>query len=327
MPYVNQPATKVRTNPLGPVTLNQAQANIEAIDALVLREHLSDGQHNALEVPWIVGHITSGTTGYLFDTAYGGGTIARPATGRVTINAEFGVIGENVGSNGALVPAASIIANVNDADIANVPHIVEAELVSTTSIELRTRKMTSTLGTPGHSWGDHVSSVHVAVHAQTKARSASLLSSYALKARRDFLTQDATDWNALAKNQGIVRKELSREHTSTGAHNVNRIAKASGWFRPTAGPSFAITVSSGVASVARISVGVVEVSLSSAFASTDLAACFAQAQPVSADELVVVNGRCTTTTKFRFYIYSFSVSENKWMRDDRPFTAVFFGQP
>lgn len=93
MPYVDQPATKVRKDPLGPVTLNQAHVNIEAIDALVLREHFDDGQHNALEVPWIVGHITSGTTGYLFDTAYGGGTIARPATGRVTLSAASGVIG------------------------------------------------------------------------------------------------------------------------------------------------------------------------------------------------------------------------------------------
>jgi hypothetical protein len=326
MPYVDQPATKVRKDPLGPVTLNQAHVNIEAIDALVLREHFDDGQHNALEVPWIVGHITSGTTGYLFDTAYGGGTIARPATGRVTLSAASGVIGTTE-FDGASVPAASVMANVNDAQIVNFPHVIEAEAVSATSIELRTRVMTSTLGSPGNSWSDTAVAVNVAVHAQQQPRDVSLLASHVLKRRRDFLTQGATDWNALAQNQGTVRKALSLEHTSAGVHNVNRIAKASGWFRPSSGPAFSIVVSHGVSSVSRISAGVVEVTLSSALSSTDLAACFPQAQPASADELVIVNGRCTSTTKFRFYIYVYSVAEDKWTRDDRSFTAAFFGQP
>ena len=326
MPYVDQSATKVRKDPLGPVTLNQAQANIEAIDALVLREHFDDGQHNALEVPWILGHITSGTTGYLFDTAYGGGTIARPATGRVTLNAASGVIGTTE-IDGAAVPVASILANVSDAAIATYPHLVEAELVSTTSIELRTRYMSSTLGSPGNSWVDAAVAVNVAVHAQKQPADTSLLAGHLLKVRRGFLTQDSTDWNALAQNQGTVRKALSLEHTSAGVHNVNRIAKASGWFRPSTGPAFSVVVSHGVSSVSRISAGVVEVTLSSALSSTNLAACFPQAQPATADELVIVNGRCTSTTKFRFYIYVYSVSEDKWMRDDRSFSAVFFGQP
>jgi hypothetical protein len=68
------------------------------------------------------------------------------------------------------------------------------------------------------------------------------------------------------------------------------------------------------------------VTINDTLSSTDLAACFAQAQPASADELVIVNGRCTSTTKFRFYIYVYSVAENKWTRDDRSFTAAFFGQ-
>jgi len=325
-PFVEQLGTKARNDPLGPTTLNQAHSNLEVLDGLVRREHFADGQHNALEVPWIVGHITSGTTGYLFDTAYGGGTIARPATGRVTLNAASGVIGTATGASGSTVPAASILANVNDAQIVNFPHTFEAEVVSATSIELRTRVMTSTLGSPGNSWSDTAVAVNVAVHAQRQPRDVSLLASHVLKRRRDFLTQDATDWNALARNQGTVRKALSLEHTSAGVHNVNRIAKASGWFKPASGPSFTTLISHGVSSVSRISAGVVEVTLSSTLSSTDLAACFPQAQPATEDELVIVNGRCTSTTKFRFYIYVYSVAENKWSRDDRPFTAVMFGQ-
>ena len=60
--------------------------------------------------------------------------------------------------------------------------------------------------------------------------------------------------------------------------------------------------------------------------STALAACFPQAQPASNDELVIINGRCVSTSKFRFYIYSYSVAENKWARADRSFYAAMFGR-
>jgi hypothetical protein len=88
--FIDQSRPRVRSNPLGPVTLNQAHANLDVVDGLVLPEHFSDGQHNAQEVPWVLGHIGTGTTGYLFDTAYGGGTITRPSTGVATLNAAAG---------------------------------------------------------------------------------------------------------------------------------------------------------------------------------------------------------------------------------------------
>lgn len=325
MAYVDQLANKVRKSPLGPVTLNQAHANIEAIDGLVLSEHFNDGQHNALEVPWVLGAVNSGTTGSLFNTAYGGGTIARPAVGRLTVSVAAGVVGEVIGPLGTDVPAAAVIANVNDAAIATYPHLVEAEMVSTTSVELRTRYMTSALGVVGNSWSAVAVGVDVALHAQKQPGNASLLASHILKARRDFLTEQATDWNALVGNQAIVRKALSLEHATDGAHTVNRIAKAWGWFKPATGPIFTIVSSEGVSSVSRVSAGVVEVTISTALTSTTLAACFPQAQPASADELVIVNGRCTSTMKFTFYIYVYSVSENKWTRDDRSFSVAMFG--
>lgn len=333
--YVEQLANKVRADPLGPVTLNQAQVNIEAINEQVLHEHFADGQHNALEVPWIVGHIDNSTTGYLFNTTFGGGSIARPATGRVTLSAAAGVIGSIDTPNADASPAASVIANVSDSAIATYPHVVEAEMVSDTSIELRTRYMTSTLGVAGNAWSAVAVAVDVAVHAQKQPNDVSTLGSHLLKVRRDFLTEQATDWNALVQNQGTVRKMLSLEHvpdetltTFAGDHLVDRIAKASGLFVPTTGPSFGAIVSKGVGSVSRISAGVVEVTLSEyTFSSANLAACFASAQPTDENELVIINGRATSTSKFRFYIYVYSVAEGKWDRGDRAFYASMFGRP
>src|SRR5574343_1531498 len=150
--YANKYLTKARKDPLGPVTLNQAQQNIRITEGLVLNEHFSDGQHNALEVPWVLGRVTSGTTGYLFDTTYGGGTITRPATGEATVSVATGVIGDGYTSEGNTESAASIIANVDDSDVANMPHLITTEVVSATSVKTRVRRMTSTLGSPGNTW-------------------------------------------------------------------------------------------------------------------------------------------------------------------------------
>lgn len=309
--YVRQPADKVRGNPLGPVTLNQAQANIDFVDGLVLREHLADGTHNAVEVPWIVGHVTSGTTGYLFDTTYGGGTIARPGTGRATVSAVSGVIDTYAG----------ILANVSDSDIEVRPYVCEAELVSPTSIEVRTWRW---YATSESTWSFELAAraFDVAVHAKKLPVDASLLGSYLQKRRRDFLTQDATDFNRLSQSQGTVRKALSLEHTSAGAHNVGRIAKGWGWFL-SSGSSYTLADSSGIDSISRISAGVTEVTLTGSFSSANAAACFAQAQPSSAAEMLVVNGRCTTAGKFRFYTWV--LSGGIWALADRTFTAVMFG--
>lgn len=327
MAFIDQLPARVRKDPLGPTTLNQAHANVEELEALFLREHFDDGQHNALEVPWVLGHVDSGTTGYLFNTAYGGGTIARPATGETTFSVVSGVIGQASGLLGALAPAASILANVSDADIANRPYTVTVEATSATSIKTRVRRFISTLGSPGNSWDSQAVAHDIAVHAQKQPVDPSPLLSYELKQRRDFLTEGATDWNALVQNQATLEGAALLEHLQSGYHNADRIAKACGWFRPAAGPTFEMTDGEGVDSVSRISTGVVEVKLNSGtLSSTDLAACFPMAQPASDSELVIVNGRAHSTTKFRFYIYVFSVAENKWYRDDRPFFATMFGR-
>ena len=308
--YVEQLATKARKAPLGPVTLNQLHENVKAVDASFLSEHFATGGHNALEVPWILGHVNAATTGYLFDTTYGGTTIVRPAVGRLTVSAVSGVVGSVTGVAGTSTPAACVLANVSDAAIATSPHVVEAEMVSATSIELRTRYLTTVVGVVGNAWAAVSVSTDVAVHAQKQAVPASVLGSNLLKVRRDLLTEQATDWSALVSNQGILRKTLSAEHvpdltlsTFVGDHLVNRIAKASGIFIPTSATTYSAQTSKGVGSVAWISTGVVEVTINEyTLSSVDLAACFCQAQLDGGDELVIVNGRCTTTAKFRFYI-------------------------
>lgn len=322
-PYVDQRTFMGRDDLLGPTLLNQAHVNIEAIDDLARLEHFADGQHNALEIPWVLGHMDDGATptGYLFDTAYGGGTLARPATGRYTVSVASGVISSDLDSN----LMAAVMANVADSAIESKPHTITAEHVSATSMQFRVRELSSALGA-GNSWADVNRDIDVGVHATPQAADVSLLASYALKQRRSFLTEAATDWNALVGNQGIVRKAALLEHTTAGEHLVNRIAKGVVWARWN-GASQVIDADQGVTSVSRVSQGVVEVTMDANFTSTNTMACFPEVQPSTPGELIIINGRGFATgagtSAFRFYIYAYS--GGNWARADRTFFASMFG--
>ena len=324
LPYVAMPATFSRKDPLGPGTVNQLQVNVEAIDEIARIEHFADGQHNALEVPWVLGHVTDGATptGTLFDTTYGGSAFTRPATGEYTVDVVSGVVTSDSSSN----PLYAALANVADAAIESKPHTITVEPVSATSFRLRIRALTSALGA-GDTWADANRGFDFALHALAKPQDSSLLLSHDLKMRGNYLTQDATDWSALAENQGIVRKAQLLEHTSAGAHNVNRIARAVAWcnYSPT---TYAFGSGSiGVKTVSRISTGVIEVIMDDNFTSNPAMACFPEVQPATPNELVIINGRGfntgSGTSAFRFFIYAFDGTN--WSRADRTFFTTFFG--
>lgn len=325
-PYIPQnSAIQERNSPLGPALLNQLQENVSAIDEAQRMEHFADGQHNALEIPWVLGHMDDGATptGYLFDTAYGGGTLARPATGRYTVSVVSGVI--STSDAGDL--QACVMANVADSAIESKPHTITAEYVSATSMQFRVRELSSALGA-GNSWADVNRDIDVGVHALAQDIEASTLATATFKQRRNFLTEAATDWNTLVQNQGKTRAAQLLEHTSAGLHSVNRIAKGVVWGRWT-GAAFAIDAQQGVktASSSRISQGVYEIVMDDNFSALTTMACFPEVQPSTTSELCIINGRGFATgagtSTFRFYIYAYS--GGNWSRADRTFFASMYG--
>lgn len=323
-PFVTLPAF-ARNDPLGPGTINQLHNNNEALDELARAEHFADGQHNAAEIPWVLGHMDDGSppTGYLFDTAFGGGTLARPGTGEYTLNVAAGVITTDASGN----TLSAVMANVADAGIETKPHIITAETVSAASIKLRVEQLSSALGA-GDAWVAVNRDVDVAVHAVAGEPDVSLLASRILKRRRNFLTEAATDWNAVVTNQGVIRKASLVEHSEAGRHLVNRIAKAVGWFSYSGG-SFSVVSGENVktASCSRVSQGVFEIVLDDNFTSTNNMACFPEVQSATPAELCIINGRGFATgvgtSAFRFYIYAFDGAN--WSRADRSFYAAMFG--
>lgn len=321
--YVPPPIPPARKTPLGAARVNRMHTNIEALDEAWRAEHFDNGEHNALEIPWLLGHIDDGATptGYLLDTAFGGGTLARPATGRYTSSVISGVIPSDADGN----LLAAVLANVADSGIEARPHTITYELVSATSVQFRIRRLSVGLGA-GNTWEDINRDFDFALHAPAQPMDASPLFARTVKRRRDYLTDVATDWSALVQNQGIIRKSSLLEHESDGDHLVNRIAKGVGWFTysPT---TYTIQADQGVASVSRISQGVVEVVMDANFTSTDSMACFPEVQCATPEELCIINGRGFATgagtSAFRFYIYAFDGTN--WGRADRTFSAAMFG--
>lgn len=303
-----------RKDPLGPVRVNQLDSNTRWADDLQRVEHLANGEHNALEIPWVLGHV-DGTTGYLFDTTFGGGTIANPATGAFTVNVASGVL---------TLPAASVIANVSDSAIESKPHTITWEGVSDTSIKVRIRELSSALGA-GNTWADVNRNFDIAIHAPAQSPEASLLNAFTPKVRRNFLTEAATDWNALAKNTALAWNAARLEHDADGAHNLNRIAKAVWWGRPSAGPSFSTILETGIKNLTYVGTGIVELVTDATWASANNhVAVFCEAQPASGSELVIVNARCFKATRIRLYTYVFAGTN--WTRADRSLFCAVFGQ-
>lgn len=322
-PYVPVIPARIRKDPLGPITVNQLQDNIAAVDALARVEHFADGQHNALEVPWVLGHIDDGATptGYLFDPAYGGNTLARPATGAYTVSVVSGVVQSDVNSN----LRYSAMANVADSAIESKPHTISVEAVSDTSFKFRVRELSSALGS-GNSWADVNRDIDVGLHADQQPADLTTLFPHTLLRRNQYLTQQATNWNALVQNQGLAYAAATLEHTSAGAHNVNRIAKAVAWVKWD-GANYSLDLEDGVFSVTKSSTGVVELIMDGNFPSTNTMACFPEIQPATTEQLCIINGRGFATglgtSAFRFYLYGYS--GGNWGRVDQSFFAAMYG--
>lgn len=325
-----------RNSPLGPASIAQIRQNTIEIERLRQVEHLPSGDHNAREVPWVVGHI-NGTTGYLFDTAYGGGTITQPATGTTELSVVSGVIPSVLTSVGLSQWDAQVLANVSDADIANTPHIIAVEPISATAVRTYIKRFIGTLGVAGNSWED-VDRVHdVAIFSSRADSSPVAFENFTAPLRGDYLNDEPTGWQAIARDQHALYLR-NTEHRADGTHKTPRIPFAQGWCRTTGSPvsGYELADGDGIASVTRVSEGIIDVTTTRSVSSSDLAACFPQVRPESDTECAIINGRATGTNTFRFFIYvgrqrlgpspGPPYFEWRWEREDRAFNFGTHGQ-
>lgn len=315
-PFVSMP-DRVRKDALGPVTLNQLAANAEAVQQLSLREHATDGTHNALEVPRVMGRSVWGGasyTDYLFSESAYWTSNANPAVGEITLT---------IGATGFSYPYMPVLACCCDEDVLNKPWMVVAKVTSATSVSLYLSKLSSALGA-GNTWAAADGSYSVALHSPPVAQAA-VLSTIAAKQRRGFLTEGTTDWNALVALQGGLRKLALTKHTTAGEHDDALIAREYAHVTyDSVGVKYDLTAGD-VASVSRISTGICEVTTSRTFSATTAMAAFVQDLPTSNTSLWVVNYRITSTTTLRVYLYQYDFNTDTWARADGDFFVAVYG--
>ncbi len=318
---------KTRGSPIGYASLNQIRQNVLEVEQLRSIEHLANGKHNARETPWVIGHI-NGTTGYMFDTAYGGGTITQPATGTTAISMVSGVVPSVLTPSAGLQWDGQVLANVSDADVANTPHLIGVEVVSATSIRTYVKRFTGALGVAGNTWADVDREHDVAFFGPAVDESPVSPETFNRFSAGQYLFDEPEYWQAIARDQHALKSRIV-EHRDDGSHWTPRVPFAQGWFYPTplGGPYTGYSASSdaqGIASVVRNSTGVVTITTTRSVSSVNLAVCFPQGIQGASTEVIIVNGRCVGTNTFMFYVY---VGEpgKAWKRDDRTFSVSIFG--
>ena len=210
MPYTLLTAP-VRKSPFTTRLFRNLIDNASFLRNLLVQEHLSTGEHNALEVPRAVGSVLfDGVhTTYSFEGDSGlGSTVTRDSTGITVVTLTGGSTYEPL-----MVECESM-----GEDWPNGPMVCSVEVLSATQFRVRHYKMSGTLGV-NNNWSlvdqNYCFRVHswpIVDPSTPAALPNPLLNRVALgNERGDF-------WNQLLQVIGGTRKAWLLEHDTAGAH-------------------------------------------------------------------------------------------------------------
>lgn len=320
-PFIDMPQ-RVRKEPLGPVSLNQLKANVEALQSLMLYEHTDAGKHNALEVPRLAGCNTWSSPNY---THYYNGDYYTSAN-----NIAPGQVDLTLASGGFTLPYVTAIAACCDDDVVNKPWMVNVYIVSATSVSVYVSKLSSALGA-GNTWAAADGAFSLALHSPAVAATPSLIA-MSNKQRRDWLTEESTDWNSLVGAQGQLRAKALAKHTSAGEHSDPLISKeyvhasfdGKPW-GPTPGATTYTIEAGNVSAVTYVSGGVAEITTTTTYSATTAMFAFPEIIPADETELYVINYRPTATNKVRVYMYQYDFTADTWARVNMDFFVSIHG--
>lgn len=318
MPLIGM-TPKVRKDPMGPSTMGLLKNNAGMVRRLSLFEHIrSSGEHNAREVPRVVRRI-SGTTVSPSSTDIT--AVTNGATGTYVLTLAAGRFN-----------SAWLACQINPmgADVANKPYLTGYKVISSTSIEVYLKSLTSALGydPAGNVWGATNVDFDIAIHSEALSAG-----TYATALPANSLTGDTlkpTKWNALVQNAGDVRKTLTAEHsiTTDGLHETRQVASRSGMWRYNGAT---VSLVAGVAesiTVTRSSAGVYAIASSKAlyaqthcFVSPD----YARSNAGDPTALYRMHVRQTSATAWTLYSYTFNRALQTWGLADGDFWLAMHG--
>lgn len=312
--------TKARRDPLGPAWLNVMRSNLNWLQQAFAAEHMTSGEHNAIEVPRLVTRIDySAGTYSASPTTTDITSITHPATGRIVINLASGRF-----------DSSQLVCQLNcaDSDSSTKPYNYAYKVVSSTQIEVYQKKLSSALGA-GNVWAAADAKFDLAIHSTPLSVGtwANALPS-ALSGRDNTLR--ATFWNALLQVLGDTRAAFSVAHdTSTGEHNVKEVARAWSWVQYVAsGTKYVSTEGTGITTLTRTGTGVVELDHASwttptmGFPCPDYERLATTPDPT---DLVIVNAVQTSATRTTCYLFRYDRSGNTWAAADADFWIHLHG--
>lgn len=304
---------RVRKDPLGPIALNALRGNSYVyLPRLAGAEHDTDGTHNAWEIPRTVGGVNYGgsySAGATFNSRLS--SLASGSTGVVTLT---------LAANQFTMPR--MLAQVSpraDGDVR--PCIATAEMVSSTSVVVRLKKLSVALGV-GNTWAAYDGTFSVALHGEGILTSAPLAATKQWY-QQQVLTDGDTDWNAIVQNLGTLRKRALVEHGTNGAHVANVVARDVGWC-DLSGTTYTLAQGTPLG-VSRVSAGVVDVTMKFTYGSTATMLAFPSVQATSNTQLWVINPIPQSTTVCRFHIFLFDAGAETWDHADAPFAFAVYG--
>jgi hypothetical protein len=326
MPFSVIPS-KAWKDSLGPQVLTTMSENLRYLRRASAREHRwSNGQHNAFEVPRIVGRIVSNAWTGSYPSEF---TFSHHGTGQYRF--VFAAGGNVALSVGSLDPSL-LRVQLNNLRENPVPYLATYTTYFSAGLlylDVFVRRLTSTLGVAGNAWALIDGDVDVAIHCPPVPDAityAALPQAFTRGVSLPAVASNAADWATQVQEAGEIQRILSAEHVSTtGEHNVLEVAKASGLVTWN-GTAYS-TTSSTITGITRVSAGSLQlthatwVTPTGAFVSPD----YARTNGGSPTAPIIVNARQQTTGIMNVYIYAWDQVNLWWQMADADFFIAMHG--
>ncbi len=313
-------ADRIRKDALSKPLMTSILRNMNYVQNVALAGHTPDGLHNELlvsrgvaTVQRTVGAISlSGNTSWITNVD---GFTDRGAVGVATLTL----------SSGKFTLPMRVDVTCTDTLCESKPYLATVEVVSATSVIVRTYSLTSALGA-ANVWGAKDCTFSISIHSAPYTSAAAALTAITEPKFNDAL--ESTVWNQLVANQATQRSNALVGHSSAGVHSVREVARA--WARVgfNSGPvTYSLDANStNISSVSRTSIGRCHITLPGSTYTLPLQICHRSgwasdnaAQTPS--DLFIVNfpDSQVTTTGLEAWIYKYDFAGKTWARADCDF--------
>lgn len=333
MPIDSYPSwvARVRKDPLGPQGYNRLRAGFSWVDALLGKEHirqshsyLSVGEHNAAEVAREVGsvYMTVGPVANKEGFRHMA-SVSRTALGDVQMTLKSDIY--NV-----LEQMSVQVTNMSEQGI-NIPCISTANIVSTTRVDVHSKRLTSALGA-GNVWAAEDADYAAAIRGQPLHAGPALPPGIG-KQRGNTMTDSSGDWNGMVAVDAELRMAFRVEHSATGVHTNREVART--WAHigvRSGGGVFEMlgTSTRNPLSVSRPGLGICRLTATTAWALSAQPFVKADYQRSNGGAIGDIYVICAprslvTTTTVDFYTYKYDAGANTWGRADTDLYCVVHG--